>query len=94
MSMDSMNIGVSGMDAYQAEIDVISNNIANVGTTAFKGQNLSFQDLLYQTQQPASGPRVTSNGTDPQQIGLGVKVGTTDTDWSQGGVQRRASTPT
>lgn len=82
-----MNIGVSGMNAYQAQIDVISNNIANVGTTAYKSQNLSFQDLLYQTQRPASGPTATNGGIDQQQIGLGVKVGSTDTNNTQGGVQ-------
>ncbi len=87
MPSDSMNIGVSGMDAYQAQIDVISNNIANVGTVAYKGQNLTFQDLLYQTQQPASAPTKTNGGVDNQQVGIGVKVGATDTDTSQGGVQ-------
>jgi flagellar hook protein FlgE len=87
MPSDSMNIGVSGMNAYQAQIDVLSNDIANVGTTAFKGQNLSFQDLLYQTQQPGSGPTPTNAGVNYQQIGIGVKIGQTDTDPSQGGVQ-------
>jgi flagellar hook protein FlgE len=87
MPTDSLSIGAAGMDAYQADIDVISNNIANVGTTAFKGQSVNFQDLLYQTQQPASGPTNTSGGTDPQEIGIGVKIGSTDTDLSQGGVQ-------
>jgi flagellar hook protein FlgE len=87
MPSDSMNIGITGLDAYQAQIDVISNNIANVGTTAYKGQSLSFQDLLYQTQQPGSGPTKTSGGVNYQQIGIGVKVGGTDTNPTQGGVQ-------
>jgi flagellar hook protein FlgE len=87
MPSDSMSIGVSGMDAYQAQIDVISNNIANVGTTGYKGQNLNFQDLLYQTQQAASAPTKTNGGVNAQQIGIGVKVGSTDTNESQGGVQ-------
>jgi flagellar hook protein FlgE len=87
MPSDSMNIGVSGMDAYQAQIDVISNNIANVGTTAYKGQSLTFQDLLYQTQLPASGPTKTNGGINAQQVGIGVKVGATDTNTNQGGVQ-------
>jgi flagellar hook protein FlgE len=82
-----MNIGVSGMDAYQAQIDVISNDIANVGTTSYKSQSLNFQDLLYQTQQPASGPSKTNGGINPVQVGIGVKVGSSDTDMSQGGVQ-------
>jgi flagellar hook protein FlgE len=81
-----MNIGVSGMDAYQAQIDVISNNIANVGTTAYKGQDLNFQDLLYQTQQPASGATQTNGGVNAVQVGIGVKIGSTDTNMTQGGV--------
>jgi flagellar hook protein FlgE len=87
MPSDSMNIGVSGMDAYQAQIDVISNNIANVGTVGYKGQSLTFQDLLYQTQLPASGPTKTSGGINAQQVGIGVKVGATDTNTNQGAVQ-------
>jgi flagellar hook protein FlgE len=87
MPSDSMSIGVAGMDAYQAQIDAISNNIANVGTAGFKSQSLSFQDLLYQTQQPASGPTKTNGGINAQQLGIGVKVGSTDTNLSQGGVQ-------
>ncbi len=87
MPQDSMSIGVTGMDAYQAQIDVISNNIANVGTTAYKSQNLSFQDLLYQTQAPASGPTQTSGGINAVQIGIGVKAASTDTNMNQGGVQ-------
>jgi flagellar hook protein FlgE len=82
-----MTIGASGMDAYQAQIDVISNDIANVGTTAFKSQNLTFQDLFYQTQQSASAPTTTNGGVNAQQVGIGVKIGATDTDTSQGGVQ-------
>jgi flagellar hook protein FlgE len=82
-----MNIGVSGMDAYQAQIDVISNNIANVGTTAYKSQSLSFQDLLYQTQLAASGPTKTNGGVNEQQVGIGVKIGATDTNTNQGGIQ-------
>jgi flagellar hook protein FlgE len=87
MPSDSMNIGVSGMDAYQAQIDVISNNIANVGTVGYKGQSLTFQDLLYQTQLPASGPSKTNGGINAQQVGIGVKIGSTDTNTNQGAVQ-------
>jgi flagellar hook protein FlgE len=87
MAFDSLFIGVTGLDAYQQQIDVISNNIANVGTTGFKGQNVNFQDLLYQTQQFASAPSQTRGGINSQDVGLGVKVGSIDTDLSQGGLQ-------
>jgi flagellar hook protein FlgE len=87
MAFDSLFIGVTGLDAYQSQIDVISNNIANVGTVGFKGQNVSFQDLFYQTQGYASAPSQTLGGVNAQQVGDGVKIGSVDTDWSQGGIQ-------
>ncbi len=87
MSVDSMFIGVTGLEAYQNQIDVISNNIANVGTTGYKGQDVNFQDLLYQAQSYATAPTQTTGGIDGQQVGLGVKIGSIDTDFSQGGLQ-------
>ncbi len=87
MAFDSLFVGVSGLDAYQNQIDVISNNIANVGTTGYKGQRMTFQDLLYQNQRFASAPTNTSGGINGQEIGLGVKVGSTDTLFAQGGLQ-------
>ena len=66
----------TGMLAQQTNVDVISNNIANMNTTAFKRQRAEFQDLLYQqVSRPgaASGPdtRVPSG----IQIGTGVRTG-------------------
>lgn len=87
MPTDSFFTAVSGLDAYQNAIDVISNNIANVGTTGFKDQEITFQDLLYQSQAFASAPTTTSGGTDPQNIGLGVKTSSVSTDFSQGGLE-------
>ena len=86
MSFDSLFIGVTGLESYQTQIDVISNNIANVGTTGFKSQRVNFQDLLYQTQAFGSAPTQTRGGVNGQDIGLGVKVGTIDTQFQQGGL--------
>jgi flagellar hook protein FlgE len=87
MAFDSLFIGVSALGAYQQQIDVISNNIANVGTTGYKGQRVTFQDLLYQNQAFASSPTQTSGGINGQDIGNGVKIGTIDTNFAQGGLQ-------
>ncbi|GAC1404081.1 MAG: flagellar hook protein FlgE [Candidatus Velthaea sp.] len=87
MAFDSLFVGVTGLEAYQQQIDVISNNIANVGTTGFKGQRVNFQDLLYQTQAFASAPTQTRGGVNGQDAGLGVKVGTIDSIFTQGGLQ-------
>jgi flagellar hook protein FlgE len=87
MAFDSLFIGVSGLTAYQSQIDVISNNIANVGTVGYKGQDVTFQDLLYQNTGFASAPTQTLGGINAQQVGDGVKIGAVDTDFTQGGLQ-------
>lgn len=87
MPTDSLFTAVSGLNAYQNAIDVISNNIANVGTTGFKSQEITFQDLLYVSQGFAAAPTQTRGGIDPQDEGLGVKTASISTNFSQGGLQ-------
>jgi flagellar hook protein FlgE len=84
---DSLYTGITGLNAYQSWIDMISNNIANVDTTGFKGQRMTFADLFYQNQSFASAPTNTNGGINGQQLGFGVKVNTVDTLWGQGGLQ-------
>jgi len=71
------------MLAHQRKLDVIANNIANVNTTGFRSQRAMFQDLFYQTLQGARGPVPGFGGTNPMQVGLGVQIGSIDTDYSQ-----------
>ena len=85
MAFDSLFIGVTGLESYQNQIDVISNNIANVGTTGFKGQDVNFQDLIYQASSFASAPTQQSGGVNGTDFGLGVKIGSVNSDFSQGG---------
>ncbi len=87
MAFDSLFIGVTGLESYQSQIDVISNNIANVGTTGFKGQTVNFQDQIYQAQSFASAPTQTSGGINGKDAGLGVKIGSIDTNYGQGGLR-------
>ncbi|MDQ2681260.1 MAG: flagellar hook-basal body complex protein [Candidatus Eremiobacteraeota bacterium] len=90
MAFDSLYTGITGLDAYQSQIDMISNNIANVGTTGFKGQRMTFADLFYQTtsqQGYATGPTRSSGGVDPKEIGLGLKINSIDTNFAQGGLE-------
>src|SRR5579884_2978501 len=87
MGFDSMFTGISGLNAYQNQIDMISNDIANVGTVGFKGQRMTFADMFYQSQGFASAPTQTNGGVNPQEIGLGVKVNSIDTNFSQGGLE-------
>ena len=69
----SMYAGVAGLKTHQTKMDVIGNNIANVNTTSYKAQSISFSDLMYQTTQSASGATATTGGTNARQIGLGVQ---------------------
>lgn len=74
--MRSLSIAATGMLAQQTNVDVISNNIANMNTTAYKRQRAEFKDLLY---QQVSRPGAAAGGTDARapsgiQIGAGVRT--------------------
>lgn len=79
----------SGMDAQQKNIDNISNNLANVNTTAFKKSTIEFQDLMYQTDR-AMGASTSSGGQIPTgiQFGHGSRVVATAKNFSQGSMQQ------
>ncbi len=75
--MRSLNVAATGMLAQQLNVDVISNNIANLSTTGFKRQRAEFQDLLYQQQLRVGTTSSDSNTIVPAgvELGLGVKTG-------------------
>lgn len=78
-------IGATGLLAYQQKLDVVANNIANSNTTSYKSQRALFSDLLYDTRQPALGSRSEIvGGTNPEQIGHGVRVAEISKNFSQG----------
>jgi len=79
----AMNSGVSGLKNHQTKMDVISNNIANVNTTAFKASTVRFQDVYSQTISKASASNAQVGGTNPMQVGTGVKIGSIDTNFTQ-----------
>jgi flagellar basal-body rod protein FlgG len=74
--MRSLSIAATGMLAQQLNVEVISNNIANMNTTGFKRQRAEFQDLLYQTIERVGATSSDSGTIVPAgvQIGLGVKA--------------------
>lgn len=74
--MRSLSIAATGMLAQQLNVEVISNNIANMNTTAFKKQRAEFQDLLYQNLR-RTGANSSDAGTvvpSGVQVGVGVKT--------------------
>ena len=85
--LQAMYSGISAIESQQTSLDVIGNNIANVNTTAYKAGRVTFEDQLSQTIQGASTPAANVGGTNPQQVGLGVRVSSIDTIMSQGGLQ-------
>jgi len=75
--MRSLSIASTGMLAQQLNVEVISNNIANMNTTGFKRQRAEFQDLLYQNLE-RMGSTSSDQGTiipTGIQVGTGVKTG-------------------
>lgn len=76
--LGSMYSAVSGLSAHQKKMDVIGNNIANVNTYGFKASRVSFSDVFYQTLNGALAPKQNSGGTNPNQLGYGVKVSSID----------------
>ncbi len=91
--MRSLFSGVSGLRSHQTRMDVIGNNIANVNTTGYKAKSLNFSDMLYQTTQAATGPTVSTGGTNPRQIGLGVKTAAINTSITQEGSSQSTGNP-
>ena len=65
--MPSFSIALTGLEANSVALDTIGNNLANLNTTAFKGQTTSFSDLFYQN--------IGNTGSgDALQVGLGTQV--------------------
>lgn len=85
----SLDIGATGMLAQQMNVDVISNNIANMTTTGHKRQRAAFQDLIYQNIDRPGSTSTDSGTTVPSglQLGLGVKAGAVYRQHSQGALQ-------
>ena len=74
--MRSLSVGATGMMAQQLNVEVISNNIANMTTTGYKRRRAEFQDLLYQNQRRMGATSSDSGTLVPAgvQLGLGVKA--------------------
>jgi flagellar basal-body rod protein FlgG len=88
--MQALRTAATGMAAQQLNVEVISNNIANMNTVGFKKQRAEFQDLLYQTMERA-GAQSSDQGTvvpTGVQIGAGVKAGSTYRITTQGAMNQ------
>ena len=88
----SLYTAMGGISAAQAQLNVVSNNIANVNTVGFKQSDVTFQDIFSSTVSAGNGPTSVTGGTNPIQIGLGVQIGTIAKNFSQGTWQSTGKT--
>ena len=80
----ALHTASTGINAGQSQINVIANNVANINTTAFKSANMTFETLYSRNLSYGSAATNEGGGTNPKQIGLGVKIGGITRDFSSG----------
>ncbi len=83
----SMFSAISGLRAHQTKMDTVANNIANVNTVGYKTSNTVFETTLTQVLRGGKNPDATEGGSNPAQVGLGVKLAAITTDFGQGKTQ-------
>jgi flagellar basal-body rod protein FlgG len=87
--INSLWISKTGMQAQQTQLDVISNNMANVSTNGFKRANAVFEDLMYQNlRQVGAADTEQNNLPTGLQVGLGVRTVATARNFTQGSLQQ------
>ena len=80
----ALHTSSTGINAGQAQINVIANNVANINTTAFKAANMTFETLYSHNLSYGSAATKDGGGTNPKQIGLGVKIGAITRNFTNG----------
>lgn len=83
----SLYTGLTGLNANSNLISVTGNNIANVNTAGYKSSRLNFETQISQLLSPGSSPQAVMGGTNPLQIGLGVRMGSQSTNFTTGDIQ-------
>ena len=94
--MRSLFAAVSGLRNHQTRMDVIGNNISNVNTVGYKASRVTFEESLSQLIQSASrapnGASGTPGGTNPVQVGLGMRISSIDQVFTQGNLEATGQT--
>jgi flagellar hook protein FlgE len=75
---------MTGLNVAQQSINVVSNNVANINTTAYKSADARFATLFSNTLSAGNAPSSTAGGTNPKQIGLGVKLESVSRNFTTG----------
>ena len=85
----ALSTAKTGLEAQQVQLDVTSNNLANVSTNGFKRSSAVFQDLLYQNErQPGAMSSAQTNLPSGLQLGTGARVMATERLHTQGGLEQ------
>jgi flagellar hook protein FlgE len=82
--LSSLISGVSGLESFQQEMDVIGNNIANINTTGYKASTVNFADAFSNTLQAPSPGTTNSSGSNSEQVGTGVTIASIGNNWNAG----------
>jgi flagellar basal-body rod protein FlgG len=88
--MRSLHIAATGMLAQQTNVEVISNNLANMNTTGYKRRRAEFQDLIYQNLRRVGSQSSETGSVLPSgaQLGLGVRTAAIYRVSEQGSLQQ------
>ena len=73
---------MTGLNAGTQQLTVVSDNVANMNTTAYKTSRVDFQDIWYSTKTTGTSSTKNSGGTNPYQIGVGVQCAAITKDFS------------
>jgi len=82
--LSSLTSGVSGLENFQQQMDVIGNNIANVNTNGFKAQIVDFADSFSNILRAPTGGTATTSGANSVQVGTGVAISGINSNFAQG----------
>lgn len=83
----ALTTALTGLQAAETTIDVVGNNVANSQTVGFKESDVIFATQFLQTLSIGSAPSTNSGGTNPRQVGLGVKVAEISPNFTQGTIE-------
>jgi len=83
---------MSGMNVGTQQLTVVSDNVANMNTTAYKNSRVDFQDVWYQTNTTGTSSTKNSGGTNPYQIGVGVQCASISKDFGASSINTTGRT--
>ena len=83
---------MTGLNAGTEQLTVVSDNVANMNTTAYKTSRVDFQDIWYQTTTTGTNSTVNSGGTNPYQVGVGVKCASITKDFGASSINTTGRT--